>query len=138
MSFAIGMAFAAREGDIRRVLLRFPLRCYQALLLVYFAVCCLAYLMPSHTSIASELPYWLLGPIVMLLAYGGISFQGKPLAALGKVAYEIYLIHGIFMVVLSEMHLCSGAYVILVVGLTVVAAFPLHQLNGQIIQVLRK
>jgi peptidoglycan/LPS O-acetylase OafA/YrhL len=63
-----------------------------------------------------------------------VNRDSKVLDKLGRVSYEIYLLHGFFILLLLRLNAPSSLMIPLVMALTIIGAFPLHELNQRIIR----
>lgn len=69
-----------------------------------------------------------------------IRLENKVNVLLGNISYEIYLLHGFVICVLSliEKQLDSGIFIILVVAMSILISIPLHRINQCIVGKIKK
>lgn len=137
-SFCGGVAWAYYESLVRTALQSSTSMVFLLVIAIYSTASLLAHFLPSHTPVISELPYACLGPVCyLLISYWG-TIPGRALRWLGSEAYEIYLLHGVFLSCLKPLSMGNFEWGLLSVLTTVVCAWPLHWAHGQIIRFLRK
>lgn len=72
--------------------------------------------------------------IIILLLSMKLSLGNPVTAFLGKISYEIYLIHGFYMILLARINsLPMFWYTLLVVVLTIGSAYGLHLVNTAVL-----
>ena len=74
--------------------------------------------------------------IFMLASNVKLSYGNKVSMFLGKISFEIYLIHGPIMYILKGLYpkLLSGVFILLTITLTVLCSFVLHLVALQFVK----
>jgi peptidoglycan/LPS O-acetylase OafA/YrhL len=126
-SFVIGMAIAAYENELRRMLMKYKILIFvpMALVLTAYAVNLSQYL------IVFILPN--LAPLAVLFAvyaYGVIN--SRIVRYLGKISMEIYLVHGIAFRFAQHFDLPWYAFTLAVFAVTIPMAIVAHKFSEKV------
>ena len=130
MAFAVGVVFSTNEDRVRSVVARFPVPVYLSV-----AASAMAFLA------ARELGCWnipvreafhlVIGPSFALLFYAFEWFRRvRPLAFVGAVSYEVYLLHGVVLKNLLPLGWPSAIAVVSVVLVTIALSVVLKTVCG--------
>lgn len=124
-AFNTGTFYGAYHRQINQILEIHPLTCQICL----FGFLLLLMIFNIRTGTLTFIP---IISLVTILYLGGAS-SCKPLVSLGSVSYEIYLLHGIFINLLSGHNLSWPVYLGITVILTTASAYLLKTLSIRII-----
>lgn len=133
-SFFIGVLVAHYEKRLRQILDLHPSGVIWSVALFYLLFSGLKFATRACWPIISEVPNACTGLIVYLLVskFGTLPWGRN----LGKVSYEIYLAHGIFIVMFRSLGLGDLEYCLLVIVATIIVAFGLNRVHGGLIRYL--
>ena len=131
MAFAVGVVFSVNEGRVRSFVARFPVPVYVAVAAV--AAAFLAAKKVGFWNVpVREALHFVIGPSFALLFYAFDWFRhARPLAFLGTISYEIYLLHGVVLKNVLPLGWPPAVSALAVVAATVAISVPLNMAFGR-------
>lgn len=131
LAFAVGISYKSAEKQIVHYIDTYPRKsvCVAVLSMVAFAVCSIV-----HTSLffTSFIFYWFFPIVIVYIIYGLGGIKSKVLEFCGKISYEIFLIHQLFILVLFSIMPNRLMFVLCVYLCSVAVAYPIHKLTVMI------
>lgn len=127
-SFVIGAGYCLVESQVRYQIQRKPWLLLMSGI-AFVGLIAITNLGCFHVRfVAEHLVYAVSGLVFVVGAY--FVSPPKALSWLGGISYEIYLVHGIFVEEIARLHLATGVYCCLVIGLSLCVAWALNRVRG--------
>lgn len=137
-AFNIGSSFAYFEHKIKQYIIQNPKSCIfiivSLLVFLFFVRYINTYILVSNTPIWKSAVYYSVPLFCVAVIYLFKGFPSPGLRFLGRISYEIYLVQGAFVTLLSPMRENWIAYFILVYILSIITAWMLHRLCNSILK----
>ena len=143
--FALGVLYAAIEKEaLKKIDQRYP-QLVIGTLLALLALVGFSFVFNNKLSNGIKEAYYIMSGALFtfffILVIRGVKIGNGLLDALGRISFELYLIHGLFIRLLRSNVLYIDNFVIyslLVVFSSICAAIFLHNIDGKIIGLLKK
>lgn len=67
--------------------------------------------------------------VVVIIGFGMRCTENRILDFLGNISYEIYLLHGLFILIFTKMHLSDVLLIPATIVATIPSAYLFHKIN---------
>lgn len=137
----VGMYYAAYENQIKQKLITKPITSFfiiSTIVIMFFGYAILNSKLQLSLPFGDFVVFWVIPPIVTIVSYYYKQHNNKILNFLGNISYEIYIVHGIYVLQFSPMKENKILYLAAIYAATIITAFIINKINNKIFQLPKK